>query len=81
MASDANSIANTVTGLYWPTRRLSSWSSPRLPIQPARLVCIRRRRSGLILMPMQQRFTMLSYNNNKELLKARDKTLSPCSTR
>ncbi|KAJ1030229.1 hypothetical protein NDA16_001140 [Ustilago loliicola] len=77
MAADANSIANTVTAIYMgysaPVElaiattflyKLLGWSA-FVGVGPA-----------LILMPMQQRFTMMSYANNKQLLKARDKRVT-----
>ncbi|SPO20123.1 related to multidrug resistance protein [Ustilago trichophora] len=77
MASDANSISMTVTALYMgysaPLElaiattflyKLLGWSA-FVGVGPA-----------LILMPIQQRFTMMSFANNKELLKARDKRIT-----
>ena len=77
MSSDANSISMTVTALYMgysaPLElaiattflyKLLGWSA-FVGVVPA-----------LILMPMQQRFTMMSFANNKELLKARDKRIT-----
>lgn len=77
MATDANSISTTVTALYMgysaPLElaiattflyKLLGWSA-FTGVGPA-----------LILMPLQQRFTMMSYENNKGLLKARDKRIT-----
>lgn len=77
MAADASAIANTVCALYMgysaPVElaiattflyKLLGWSA-FVGVGPA-----------LILMPMQQRFTMMSFDNNKEILKARDKRIT-----
>ncbi|SNX81770.1 related to multidrug resistance protein [Melanopsichium pennsylvanicum] len=77
MSTDANSISVTVTTLYMgysaPLElviattflyKLLGWSA-FVGVLPA-----------LVLMPLQQRFTMLQYANNKELLKARDKRVT-----
>ncbi|KAJ1602920.1 hypothetical protein NDA14_002008 [Ustilago hordei] len=77
MSTDANSISMTVTAIYMaysaPVEliiattflyKLLGWSA-FVGAGPA-----------LILMPMQQRFTMMSFANNKELLKTRDKRIT-----
>lgn len=77
MSTDTNTIASTVTALYMgyaaPMElsiatvflyKLLGWSA-FVGIGPA-----------LIIMPTQQFFTKLSFNNNKKILKARDKRIN-----
>ncbi|CBQ67860.1 related to multidrug resistance protein [Sporisorium reilianum SRZ2] len=77
MSTDANSVSSTVTMLYMAYSaplelviattflyKLLGWSA-FIGVLPA-----------LVLMPMQQQFTKLSFANNKETLKARDKRIT-----